>query len=310
MNELSPTAAIKAKALELGFDACGIATASDLPLQRQILNDWLQKGYHGEMQYLNRNIDKRTDPRLLMENCQSVISVLIHYHPSQSLSPESKYQIARYAYGDDYHKIIKDKLYLLMEFIQQKMPQVTMRAFSDSAPILDKTWAIKAGLGWMGKNTLLLNKKLGSYFFIGEILISAQLDADNPITESYCGSCTRCIDACPTQALIEPYVMDSRLCISYLTIESKTDVPESLTTKINSWIYGCDICQEVCPWNHYAKPQSPSVFKLSDGLTIMRKQDWEQMDEATYQHIFAASAIKRSGFARLKKMIEIQKDES
>lgn len=297
---------IKEKAIALGFDACGISAVEELTEEKTQLQKWLSKGYHGEMAYMARNLEKRVDPSLLVEGSKSVISVLLNYFPEKGLHPESHYQISKYAFGLDYHYVIKDKLKTLMDFVQQEYPNVVMRAFTDSAPVLDRSWAVRSGLGWMGKNTLLINKKLGSFFFIGEIILDLDLKADMPFEQEYCGKCTKCIDACPTNALGDAYVMDARKCISYLSIESKQEIPEELQSKLQNWIYGCDICQDVCPWNSRSKPTNELTFKISDGLALMKKEDWENLEKPQFKKLFKNSPISRSGFKRLKMMIDIE----
>jgi epoxyqueuosine reductase len=216
--------------------------------------------------------------------------------------------MAKYSLGSDYHFVIKEKLKPLMALISEQFPAVKMRVFTDSAPVFDKSWAIKAGLGWMGKNTLLLNKNLGSFFVIGEILLDIELQPDTPLEKEYCGNCTRCIDACPTQALIAPYQMDARRCISYLTIESKTAIPEEFHSLLNDWIFGCDICQDVCPWNNRAKPHNEPAFDLSADLLLMKKEDWENLEKPDFKRLFKSSPQMRSGYERFKMLIDLQKD--
>jgi epoxyqueuosine reductase len=300
---------IKEKALELGFDACGISKIEVLKDEKPRLEEWLDNNFHGEMTYMARNMEKRLDPSQLVEGTQSVISVLLNYYPQQNLHPESYYKISKYALGIDYHYVIKDKLKELMSFIEEQEPGTIMRAFTDSAPVLDKSWAQKSGLGWMGKNTLLLNKKLGSFFFIGEIVVGLELQNDSPLEKSYCGNCTKCIHACPTGALSEGYKMDATKCIAYLNIESKKDIPEELKPKLNNWIFGCDICQDVCPWNSKAKPGSESNFKISDSLALMKKHDWETLDKPKFKKLFKSSPVERSGYKRLKMVIDICSSE-
>lgn len=298
---------IKQKALSLGFDLCGISTIEELGTEKKFLEKWLKQNYHGDMAYMARNIDKRVNPSLLVDGTQSVISVLLNYFPQKNLHPESHYKISKYALGTDYHYVIKDKLKKLMEFIEQHYPNTPMRAFTDSAPVLDKSWALKSGLGWMGKNTLLINKKMGSFFFIGEIIVGMDMQADSPLEKEYCGSCTKCIDACPTDALKDPYIMDATKCISYLTIESKNDIPNELVPNLNNWIFGCDICQDVCPWNSKANPSTESVFKISDELALMKKQDWEELEKPQFKKLFKSSPVERSGYKRFKMVIDLIK---
>lgn len=251
---------IKEKALYLGFSACGIAKVETLHKESKQLESWLQKGMHGKMHYMENHFEKRVDPSLLVGNAKSVISVLLNYHQVEGHFSDEKYAVSQYAWGEDYHKVIKNKLYQLLKFIETNAGKVNARVFTDSAPVMDKVWAQKAGLGWIGKNTCLTRKKEGSWFFIGEIIIDIELEYDKP-AKNFCGSCTKCIDACPTGALIEPYKLDATKCISYLTIELKDKIPGELRAKKGHWVFGCDICQQVCPWNRFAKPHHIKEFK-------------------------------------------------
>ena len=298
---------LKQMALEQGFDACGISNIEALTAERDYLETWLNKGFHGDMGYMERNIEKRTDPSVLVEGAQSVISVLLNYYPDKRLSDSSHYKISKYAYGSDYHFVIKEKLKSIADFIEQEFPGTPLRMFTDSAPVLDKSWAIRSGLGWMGKHSLLINKKMGSFFFIGEIIVGLDLQADAPYEKDYCGTCTKCIDACPTDAITEPYVLDAKKCISFLTIEAKQDVPVEFKDQLNNWIFGCDICQDVCPWNSKAKLSAEDAFRLSDDLLLMKKEDWEQMDKLKFNQLFKNSPVKRGGFKRLKATISLLK---
>ncbi|RUA23721.1 MAG: tRNA epoxyqueuosine(34) reductase QueG [Bacteroidetes bacterium] len=300
---------LKQMALEQGFDAVGISNIETLKEERSKLQEWLSQGFHGDMGYMERNIEKRTDPSVLVDGAQSVISVLLNYYPEKQLPEQSYYKISKYAYGTDYHFVIKEKLQHLMDFIEQEFPGTPMRMFTDSAPVLDKSWAIRSGLGWMGKHSLLINKEIGSFFFIGEIIVGLDLQSDEAYEKSYCGTCTKCIDACPTDAITEPYVLDAKKCISYLTIEARQDVPEQFKNQLNNWIYGCDICQDVCPWNAKVKPGSEPAFRLSDDLLLMKKEDWEQMDKLQFNKLFKNSPVKRGGFKRLKATISLLKGE-
>ncbi len=303
MDNSSLSARIKELALEVGFDACGIAAVEDLSEERDILNQWLAKKHHGDMAYMERNIKKRTNPSELIGGAQSVISVLLNYYPQKQLHPNSFYKISKYAYGADYHYVIKEKLKPIIELLNQEKPGVNIRAFTDSAPVLDKSWAQRAGLGWMGKNSLLINKEIGSFFFIGEIIVDMDLNTDSIFDKEYCGTCTKCIDACPTDALHKPYEMDANKCISYLTIETKKDIPEDIIPKLNNWIYGCDICQDVCPWNSKAMPSSEPHFQISDSLSMMQKQDWEELTKPQFKLLFKNSALQRGGYKKLKSVI-------
>ena len=294
-------------ALDQGFDACGISKIEALTDERVYLEKWLAKGFHGAMGYMERNIEKRTNPSVLVEGARSVISVLLNYYPEEQLPESSYYKISKYAYGSDYHYVIKEKLQHLMDYIEQEFPGTPMRMFTDSAPVLDKSWAIRSGLGWMGKHSLLINKQMGSFFFIGEIIVGLDLQADAPYDKDYCGTCTKCIEACPTDAITEAYVLDAKRCISFLTIEAKQDVPVEFKDQLNNWIFGCDICQDVCPWNSKAKPTSEPSFRLSDDLLLMKKEDWEQMDKLKFNELFKNSPVKRGGFKRLKATVSLLK---
>jgi len=296
---------LKQIALDQGFDACGISKIEHLTDEQAYLEKWLAKGFHGDMGYMERNIEKRTDPSVLVEGAQSVISVLLNYYPEKQLPESSHYKISKYAYGMDYHYVIKEKLQHLMDYIEQEFPGTPMRMFTDSAPVLDKSWAIRSGLGWMGKHSLLINKQMGSFFFIGEIIVGLDLQADAPYDKDYCGTCTKCIDSCPTDAITEPYVLDAKRCISFLTIEAKQDVPVEFKDQLNNWIFGCDICQDVCPWNSKAKPTSEPSFRLSDDLLLMKKEDWEQMDKLKFNQLFKNSPVKRGGFKRLMATVSL-----
>lgn len=294
---------IKAFALELGFHSCGISKADFLAEDAEHLKKWLDQHHEGEMVYMRNHFEKRTDPRLLVENSKSVISVLLNYYPEQTLQRDDSYKISKYAYGTDYHFVLKDKLAELLKFIEELTGKRKARMFVDSAPVLDRRWAQKSGLGWIGKNTCLITKEQGSFFFIGEIILDLELTADNPI-EDFCGSCTKCLNACPTNALIAPNRLDSRKCISYLTIENKNEIPVQFKGKFNDWIFGCDICQDVCPWNNKAIPTLVPDFKPSDNLTQMKKEDWEKLDQKKFNKLFENSAVLRTKFAGLKRNIK------
>lgn len=295
---------IKEKALALGFDACGISEVEQLHHDFQYLNEWIDADYHGKMGYMARNTEKRLDVSQLVPNAKTVISVLLNYYPSVLQDEKQFYKISKYAYNIDYHYIVKDKLRELMQFIQEKTPNpISMRPFVDSAPVFDKAWAEKAGLGWIGKNTLLLNKKLGSFFFIGEIVMDLKVESQSIASKNYCGNCTACLDACPTNALVEPYKLDARKCISYHTIETKDEIPEGILNHINNYIYGCDICQDVCPWNSKAKPHNVDGLKLSDGLTQMKKETWEELTKSDFKRLFKSAPQWRTAFKKFKQNI-------
>ncbi|RLD43291.1 MAG: tRNA epoxyqueuosine(34) reductase QueG [Bacteroidetes bacterium] len=305
-NQLSEF--IKSEANHLGFSACGISKAGRLEKAEQKMEKWLADGKHGEMAYLERNREKRYNPVLLVEKAKSVITVLYNYYPEERLETSDNFQISKYAYGKDYHYIIKAKLDQLLEKIEMKTGKRKARIFVDSAPVLDRTWAQKSGLGFIGKNTLLINKKEGSFFFIGHIILDLELDYEESSPANYCGSCTECIDACPTGAL-EAFEVDARKCISYLTIEYRGNtLPEDLKGKFNNWIFGCDICQDVCPWNRFSKPHNEPLFGLSEDLMQMRKIDWELLDKPKFKQLFKSTAIERTGFKGLKRNIDFLTD--
>ncbi len=294
---------IKHEAALLGFDACGITPVFELKEDGIHLNDWLQKGYHAEMGYMQRNVDLRTNPKLLVENARSVIVFLYNYYPEKVMNPDSKYLISKYAYGNDYHDVIREKLNILISKLTEQVPEISIRGFVDSAPVLERVWATRAGLGWIGKNSMLISKRKGSYFFICELITDIELEYDQPMGGNYCGDCSRCMDACPTGAITDLRVVDAGKCISYLTIENKGEIPETLTGKYKQWIFGCDICQDVCPWNRFSSPHNEPLFEPSSALMELHQKDWEQLDNEQYNQIFRKSAIKRAKFAGLKRNI-------
>jgi epoxyqueuosine reductase len=300
------TEKIKAKALALGFDSVGIARADKLADEETHLKTWLANGYHGKMGYMTNHFDKRLDPRLLEPETQSIIVVTHNYYPEKAL-PDDNYKIARYAYGEDYHKVLKDKLHLLLQQIKKWVPKANGRVFTDSAPVLERAWATHAGLGWQGKNTLLIQKGKGSYFFIAEILLNLELNYDTPFKADHCGTCTRCIDACPTQAILDGKILDASRCISYLTIELKDEIPKKFQDQWKEWIFGCDICQEVCPWNDFSLPHSDPRFDSSQSLFDLKSKDWEQLTQETFNKIFPKSAVKRTKLKGLKRNIDFTK---
>jgi len=253
------------------------------------------------MSYLEDHFEKRLDPSLLVPGARSVVSLLYNYYPKRDL-PDSGYKIARYAYGEDYHFVIKEKLKSFMEEISRSIGDVQGRVFVDSAPVMERTWAKKSGLGWTGKNSLLINRQAGSYFFLAELIIDLELECDGP-TKDYCGTCTACMDACPTEAIPEPYTVDGSRCISYFTIELKDEIPSDMKGKFGDWIFGCDICQEVCPWNRFSKPHSEKRFDPSDELLQMRKDDWQELTEEVFRAVFKRSPLKRTKFEGLKRNI-------
>ena len=299
---------IKSEAKRLGFLSCGISKAEFLEEEAPRLEKWLQAEMHGEMQYMENHFDKRLDPRLLVDGAKSVISLLLNYYPSEVQDPQS-YKISKYAYGTDYHFVIKDKLKALLAFIQEEIGEVHGRAFVDSAPVLDKAWAAKSGLGWMGKHSNLLTKDVGSFYFIAELIVDLELEYDIPVTD-HCGTCTACIDACPTQAIVEPYVVDGSKCISYFTIELKNEIPVSYKGQFDDWMFGCDVCQDVCPWNRFSKPHNEPLFDPRPELLNYSKSEWEELTEEVFADIFKKSAVKRTKFSGLKRNIAYLKGRS
>jgi epoxyqueuosine reductase len=300
------TAKIKSEAKRLGFLSCGISKAEFLEEEAPRLENWLNKNMHGEMAYMGNHFDKRLDPTILVPDSKSVISLLLNYFPSE-VQVENTYKISKYAYGTDYHFFIKDKLKQLMDFISEEIGEVRGRAFVDSAPVLDKAWAAKSGLGWIGKHSNLLTKQLGSFYFIAELIIDLDLEYDTPVTD-HCGSCTACIDACPTNAIVADRVVDGSKCISYYTIELKNEIPTSEKGKFEDWMFGCDICQDVCPWNRFSRPNNEPLFNPHPELLSMTKKDWEEITEDVFQKLFKKSAVKRTKFLGLKRNINFLKD--
>ncbi|WP_304132007.1 tRNA epoxyqueuosine(34) reductase QueG [Mesonia mobilis] len=300
-NREKYTKLIKTEATRLGFMSCGISKAEFLEDEVPRLEQWLNENRNGEMDYMENHFDKRLDPTLLVPGAKSVVSLLLNYFP-QETQREDSYKLSKYAYGRDYHFVIKDKLKQLLHFINEEIGEVGGRAFVDSAPVLDKAWAAKSGLGWIGKNSNLLSKKTGSFFFIAELIIDLELEYDTPVTD-HCGSCTACIDACPTDAIYEPYKVDGSKCISYYTIELKDSIPESEKGKFEDWMFGCDICQDVCPWNRFSKPHNEPLFDPHPDLLQMTKHDWEEITRETFNEIFRKSAVKRTKYDGLKRNI-------
>jgi epoxyqueuosine reductase len=300
---------IKSKARELGFLDCGISETCFLEEEKVRLTDWLRQGMHGEMGYMANNTDKRLDPRLLVENARSVISVLLNYFPSEKQLDTEAPVLSKYAYGTDYHFVMKDKLGELLAFVQSEIAPCEDRCFVDSAPVLDRAWAAHAGLGWIGKNTNLISPEHGSFFFIGELIIDLELPSDTIIVRNHCGNCTRCLDACPTQALVVPYILDARRCISYQTIENRGEIDPSLKGKFENRVFGCDICQDVCPWNLKSETHSEPAFTPDFKLMNLRKSDWDDMDKPLFNELFRNSAVKRTRFEGLKRNLRFLEEE-
>lgn len=306
LNNLSRhTQLIKTEAKRLGFLSCGISKAEFLEEEAPRLENWLNKNMHGEMGYMENHFDKRLDPTKLVEGSKSVISLLLNYFPEES-QKENTFKISKYAYGQDYHHVIKSKLKELQNFISEEIGEVGGRAFVDSAPVLDKAWAAKSGLGWIGKHSNLLTQQVGSFYFIAELIVDLELEYDHRVTD-HCGTCTACIDACPTQAIVEPYVVDGSKCISYLTIELKNEMPTDFKGKMDDWMFGCDVCQDVCPWNRFSKSHREPLFDPNPQLLSMTKKEWEEITEDVFKKVFQKSAVKRTKFSGLKRNIEFLK---
>lgn len=300
----SRTAIVKTAAKDLGFLSCGISKADFLEEEAPRLEQWLKEGKHGKMAYMENHFDKRLDPRLLVPGAKSVVSLLLNYY-TEAKQVEGAPKISKYAYGKDYHWVIKDKLKKLFQTLQQQIGEVNGRVFVDSAPVMDKAWAVRSGLGWMGKNTNLITQKVGSFFFIAELIIDLELEYDTPVTD-HCGTCTACIDACPTEALT-PYDIDASKCISYITIELKDKIPNEFQDKMDGWVFGCDVCQDVCPWNRFSQPHREPLFDPNPEILDFTQKNWEELTEATFETIFKNSAIKRSRYEGLKRNLSFLK---
>jgi epoxyqueuosine reductase len=299
MDDLySKSSIIKAEALRLGFDACGISRSERLKEDELRLNEWLNNGYHGSMSYMERNLEKRVDPGNLVEGAHSVISVILNYFPAEGQTDPEAPVISKYAYGKDYHEIIREKLKHLLHYIHQNVSLVNGRGFVDSAPVLDRAWAARAGLGWIGKNTNLISPTRGSFFFIGSLIVDIPLHYDKPIPD-FCGDCSRCINACPTKAIVAPQVVDARKCISYLTIENKGTIDPVFRDQFHNRVFGCDICQDVCPWNRKAIPNQVKEFEPLPRLLEMTREEWHSLTREQYNQMFSLSAVERAGFPNL-----------
>ncbi len=299
---------IKTEAKRLGFLSCGISKAEFLEEEAPRLERWLKDQMHGEMKYMENHFDKRLDPTKLVEDSKSVISLLLNYYPSETQKDLNAPKISKYAYGTDYHFVIKDKLKQLLHFIKEDIGEVHGRAFVDSAPVLDKAWAAKSGLGWIGKNSNLLTQQVGSFYFIAELIVDLDLEYDTPVTD-HCGTCTACIDACPTEAIVEPYVVDGSKCISYFTIELKSEIPKNYKGQFDNWMFGCDVCQDVCPWNRFSKSHNEPLFNPKPELLEMSKQDWEEITQEVFSKVFQKSAVKRTKFSGLNRNIRFLKGD-
>lgn len=300
-NNTAYTKIIREEALRLGFSHTGFSRADFLEEDAPHLERWLAQNMHGKMAYMERWFDKRLDPRLLVEGAKTVISLLLNYYPA-TRQPAHLPQISKYAYGRDYHFVIKEKLKSLMDFIQNHIGEVHGRAFVDSAPVLDRAWAKKSGLGWIGKNGNLIHPKAGSFFFIAELIIDLELEPDAPIRD-YCGSCTRCLDACPTEAIVTPHIVDGSKCISYFTIELKDEIPSDASGKFGNWAFGCDICQDVCPWNRFSTPNQEPAFTMNEELIGLNNNEWMELTEDVFQRIAKESPLLRPGLENMKRNI-------
>lgn len=301
---------IKAEARRLGFSFCGISRATFLEEEAPRLEAWLTQNRHGEMAYMANHFDKRLDPRLLVPGAKSVISLLYNYFPEKDLNENrDELKISKYAFGEDYHHVVKSKLKDLGFFMKENIGDVLGRAFVDSAPVMDKAWAAKSGLGWIGKNSNLINKGHGSFFFIAELIIDLELPPDEPVKD-HCGTCKACIDACPTDAIIEPYVVDGSKCISYFTIELKNEIPSEFHGKLDNWIFGCDVCQDVCPWNRFSKPHQEPLFDVNAPLFYKSGKEWLDMTHEVFENISKLSPISRTGLDGMKRNIMAQSSNS
>ncbi len=306
MNKATYTQLIRTEALRLGFEYIGFSRAEKLNEEAKNLEKWLNNNYHGQMSYMNNHFEKRIDPTKLVEGSKSVITLLYNYHNPDKQNDPTAPKISQYAYGKDYHHVIKHHLKSLLHYIQAEIGEVYGRCFVDSAPVMERTWAERSGTGWIGKNSLLINKQSGSYFFLAELILDLELVYDSPMKD-YCGTCTRCIDACPTQAIVGNKIIDGSKCISYLTIELKEALPTDFRGKMDNWIFGCDVCQEVCPWNRFAQKHQEPAFEPHHDLLGMSKNDWEEITEDVFKKVFQKSAVKRTKFEGLKRNIDFLK---
>lgn len=309
MDSTQRTRLVKEEAYRLGFSFVGVARAEYMEEEARRLEEWLNRGLHGSMQYMENHFEKRVDPTKLVPGAKTVVSLLYNYQSEVKQADPSAPKISRYAYGEDYHFVIKRKLKDLLRFIRDEIGDVEGRLFVDSAPVMERDWARRAGNGWVGKHTLLIHPKAGSYFFLAELISDLELEIDGPIKD-YCGSCRRCIDACPTDAIApRGYLLDASRCISYLTIELREAIPEEFQSKMENWMFGCDICQQVCPWNRFAKPHEEPSFLPSAELLTMKREDWEELTETVFRSVFRRSAVKRTGYEGLRRNIRFLKKE-
>jgi epoxyqueuosine reductase len=300
---------IKQAALQLGFDYCGIAKAEELSEDAKRLEQWLSKNMHGKMQYMENHFDLRVDPRKLFPGAKSVITVLKNYYPSEKQQPNTP-KIAKYAWGEDYHEVIRQQLHQLLFEVSKQIGHINGRGFVDSAPVLERSWALKSGLGWIGKNGNLINKQSGSFFFIATLVVDIELQYDDPIAKDYCGTCTKCIDHCPTDAIQENKVIDGSKCISYFTIELKDAlIPKSMKGQFNKWMFGCDICQDVCPWNRFSQPHQEPQFEPVAAILNMSEDEWIELSNEKFNILFKKSPLKRSKFSGISRNLKFIKDQ-
>ncbi len=300
---------IKQKAEKFGFQSCGISKAEFLEEEAPRLEAWLNKGYHGEMKYMENHFDKRLNPTLLVDGAKSVISLSYNYFPKVKIDEINNFKISKYAYGEDYHEVIKDILKEMVAELQEEIGEFGFRVFVDSAPVLEKAWARKSGLGWVGKNANLITKKHGSFYFLAEIICDLELEYDLAVTD-HCGSCRACIDACPTQAIVSDRIVDGSKCISYATIELKNEIPDYFNGKMDDWMFGCDVCQDVCPWNRFSAPTLQEKFAPNFQKLNFRKNEWKELTQELFSEIFKKSAVKRTKFSGLMRNINLLKDHS
>lgn len=309
LQTINHTKIIKQKAEKFGFQSCGISKAEFLEEEAPRLEAWLNKGYHGEMKYMENHFDKRLNPTLLVDGAKSVISLSYNYFPKVKIDEINNFKISKYAYGEDYHEVIKDILKEMVSELQEEIGEFGFRVFVDSAPVLEKAWARKSGLGWVGKNANLITKKHGSFYFLAEIICDLELEYDLAVTD-HCGSCRACIDACPTQAIVSDRIVDGSKCISYATIELKNEIPDYFNGKMDDWIFGCDVCQDVCPWNRFSAPTLQEKFAPNFQKLNFRKNEWKELTQELFSEIFKKSAVKRTKFSGLMRNINLLKDNS
>lgn len=307
MHKSNHSQIVKRISAELSFQYCGISNARFLEEEAPRLTEWLKRGYQGKMSYLENHFDKRLDPTLLVPGAKSVVSLMYNYYPAKDLSNDDNFKLAKYAYGTDYHFVIKDKLFAFMNRIREEIGDVGGRVFVDSAPVMERAWARQGGLGWIGKNSLLLNKQSGSFYFLAELILDLDLEPDGPVKD-YCGTCSACMDACPTDAIPEPYVVDGSKCISYFTIELKDELPSDVKGRFQDWVFGCDICQDVCPWNRFSRPHAEPSFQPHPTVEGFSKTDWIEMTEEIFRKVFKSSAVKRTGYTGLMRNIKFVND--